>query len=137
MLLSGGTPGACWKDLAHAWGREYGFHSSLVTAVFDRHGNVERKRRNDSNIMRGKRKQAKEDNEENNPLSVTHEGDHDDMVAAVVAVTSPVDLQIPEPSVNGDQMLMEGTAKPAEVHLDDRKAEAIVETATTASDLLI
>ena len=47
MLLSGGTPNADFRDLAYAWGREKGFHSSLALAVCERRGTVERKKRSD------------------------------------------------------------------------------------------
>jgi len=47
LLLSGGTPYANFKDLAHAWGREKGFHHILVSNVCERRGEVERKRRSD------------------------------------------------------------------------------------------
>jgi uncharacterized membrane protein len=48
LLLSGGTPYANFKDLAHAWGREKGFHHVLAGNVCDRRGEVERKRRSDA-----------------------------------------------------------------------------------------
>lgn len=48
LLLSGGTPNANFKDLAHAWGREKGFHQVLASSVCERRGEVERKRRSDA-----------------------------------------------------------------------------------------
>mmetsp|Transcript_22180 Transcript_22180/g.34124 ORF Transcript_22180/g.34124 Transcript_22180/m.34124 type:complete len:247 (+) Transcript_22180:709-1449(+) len=48
LLLSGGTPHANFKDLAHAWGREKGFHQLLVQSVCERRGEVERKKRSDA-----------------------------------------------------------------------------------------
>jgi hypothetical protein len=48
LLLSGGTPYASFKHLAHAWGREKGFHMVLVNNVCERRGEVERKRRSDA-----------------------------------------------------------------------------------------
>lgn len=48
LLLSGGTPYANFKDLAHAWGREKGFHQVLAASVCERRGEVERKRRSDA-----------------------------------------------------------------------------------------
>jgi uncharacterized membrane protein len=48
LLLSGGTPYANFKDLAHAWGREKGFHHVLAASVCERRGEVERKRRSDA-----------------------------------------------------------------------------------------
>ena len=48
LLLSGGTPYANFKDLAHAWGREKGFHHVLTSSVCERRGEVERKKRSDA-----------------------------------------------------------------------------------------
>jgi uncharacterized membrane protein len=48
LLLSGGTPYANFKDLAHAWGRDKGFHHTLANAICERRGAVERKRRSDA-----------------------------------------------------------------------------------------
>ena len=48
LLLSGGTAYANFRDLAHAWGREKGFHHLLATSVCERRGEVERKRRSDA-----------------------------------------------------------------------------------------
>ena len=50
MLLSGGTPHANFKDLAHAWGRERGFHQVLAGSVCTRRGEVERKKRSDAGM---------------------------------------------------------------------------------------
>jgi hypothetical protein len=47
LLLSGGTPHANFKDLAHAWGREKGFHTIITNNVCQRKGEIERKRRSD------------------------------------------------------------------------------------------
>ena len=48
LLLSGGTPFANFKDLAHAWGREKGFHAVVASSVCERRGEVDRKRRSDA-----------------------------------------------------------------------------------------
>lgn len=48
LLLSGGTPHASFRDLAHAWGREHNFHRVLISTIFSRRGQVERKRRSDA-----------------------------------------------------------------------------------------
>lgn len=48
LLLSGGTPHANFKDLAHAWGRERNFHQVLSSSVCTRRGEVDRKRRSDA-----------------------------------------------------------------------------------------
>jgi hypothetical protein len=48
LLLAGGTPYANFKDLAHAWGREKGFHHLLAASVCERRGEVERKKRSDA-----------------------------------------------------------------------------------------
>jgi hypothetical protein len=44
LLLSGGTPYANFRDLAHAWGRDKGFHHQIVANVCERRGEVDRKR---------------------------------------------------------------------------------------------
>jgi hypothetical protein len=51
MLLSGGTPFVRFRDLAHAWGRDKGFHHVLANHVFERRGEVERKRRKDAKAL--------------------------------------------------------------------------------------
>ena len=56
MLLSGGTPYANFRDLAHAWGRDRGFHNSLTSIVCERRGEVDRKKRTEL----GKRKAREE-----------------------------------------------------------------------------
>ena len=48
LLLSGGTPNASFRDLAHAWGRDKGFHHALASSVCERRGDIERKRRSDA-----------------------------------------------------------------------------------------
>ena len=53
FLLSGGTPHANFKDLAHAWGRERGFHQVLALELCKRRGEVDRKRRSDSHAVVG------------------------------------------------------------------------------------
>ncbi len=50
LLLSGGTPDADFKDLAHAWGREKGFHTVLACSICERRGEVQRKKRKDAGI---------------------------------------------------------------------------------------
>lgn len=55
LLLSGGTPYANFRDLAHAWGRERSFHTTLAMSVFERRGDLERKRRSDAGKPKGKR----------------------------------------------------------------------------------
>jgi hypothetical protein len=50
LLLSGGTPHANFRDLAHAWGRERGFHQVLAGSVCTRRGEVERKKRSDAGM---------------------------------------------------------------------------------------
>lgn len=71
LLLSGGTPNSNFKDLAHAWGREKGFHQVLASSVCERKGEVERKRRSDAGKVlsaleresfRKKAKKSKENN---------------------------------------------------------------------------
>ena len=48
LLLSGGTPHANFRHLAHAWGRERGFHHVLINTICERRGEVDRKRRSDA-----------------------------------------------------------------------------------------
>lgn len=48
LLLSGGTPYANFRALAHAWGRERGFHNLLANSICERRGDIERKRRSDA-----------------------------------------------------------------------------------------
>ena len=84
LLLSGGTPYANFKDLAHAWGREKGFHTLLASSVCERRGEVERKKRSDAGrsmteaereAFRGKLKKAKtvKDDDEVAILTATEE----------------------------------------------------------------
>ena len=54
LLLSGGTPHANFRDLAHAWGREKGFHQVLASSICTRRGEVDRKRRSDAGGGRNK-----------------------------------------------------------------------------------
>jgi len=91
LLLSGGTPYANFKELAHAWGREKGFHNVLASSVCERRGEVERKRRSDagktlSNEAREvfkeklKRARGKQDySDDNTPRQLEYSNDsHDD-----------------------------------------------------------
>jgi len=48
LLLSGGTPYANFRALAHAWGRERGFHNLLASNICERRGDIERKKRSDA-----------------------------------------------------------------------------------------
>lgn len=48
LLLSGGTPFANFRHLAHAWGRDRGFHHVLINTVCERRGEIDRKRRSDA-----------------------------------------------------------------------------------------
>ena len=43
-----GIPNASHRDLAHAWGREKGFHNVLISQVCERRGEITRKKRSDS-----------------------------------------------------------------------------------------
>eukprot|EP00977_Amphora_coffeiformis_P003066 scaffold578_cov167-Amphora_coffeaeformis.AAC.13 len=64
LLLSGGTPQANFRHLAHAWGRERGFHHVLINTVCTRRGEVERKRRSDAreDAAGGSNKRPRSDN---------------------------------------------------------------------------
>jgi hypothetical protein len=45
--MTNNGPFRIYKDLAHAWGRERGFHNSLVSQMSERRGNLNRKKRSD------------------------------------------------------------------------------------------
>lgn len=51
LLLSGGCPYANFKDLAYAWGRERNFHQAVISTVFDRRGEIQRKKRSDTGVL--------------------------------------------------------------------------------------
>lgn len=61
LLLSGGTPSANFCHLAHAWGRERGFHNVLITTVCQRRGDIERKRRSDAGTKAAQKRPRKEE----------------------------------------------------------------------------
>mmetsp|Transcript_31545 Transcript_31545/g.46036 ORF Transcript_31545/g.46036 Transcript_31545/m.46036 type:complete len:600 (-) Transcript_31545:285-2084(-) len=48
IMLISGTMWNSHRDLAHAWGREKGFHNVLVSQVCERRGEMERKKRSDT-----------------------------------------------------------------------------------------
>mmetsp|Transcript_5976 Transcript_5976/g.8694 ORF Transcript_5976/g.8694 Transcript_5976/m.8694 type:complete len:780 (+) Transcript_5976:48-2387(+) len=48
IMLITGTMWSSNKDLAHAWGREKGFHNIIMNQVCNRRGELERKRRSDT-----------------------------------------------------------------------------------------
>jgi hypothetical protein len=45
ILVLTGVPGASFRHLARAWGRDKGFHMVLAQFICERHGDVERKKR--------------------------------------------------------------------------------------------
>ena len=45
ILMLTGVPGASFRHLARAWGRDKGFHMVLAQFICERHGDVERKKR--------------------------------------------------------------------------------------------
>lgn len=47
LLLGGGTPYANFSQLAHAWGREKGFHTAVVERICQSRGEIIRKRKLD------------------------------------------------------------------------------------------
>eukprot|EP00536_Pseudo-nitzschia_multiseries_P015269 jgi/Psemu1/217378/e_gw1.849.20.1 len=61
ILVLTGVPGASFRHLARAWGRDKGFHMVLAQFICERHGNVERKKR------------IKEKNKSNNDKAKTDE----------------------------------------------------------------
>lgn len=50
-LLAGTLGHRCYQDLAHAWGRETGFHNVLCHQVCERRGEIVRKKRSDTGKM--------------------------------------------------------------------------------------
>ena len=46
-FLINGNAGHSYKDLAHGWGREKGFHTILINQICERRGEMERKKRSD------------------------------------------------------------------------------------------
>jgi hypothetical protein len=58
LLLAGGTPYANFRHLGHAWGREKGFHLVLANSVFERRGDIDRKRRSDAGKVLSDEKKA-------------------------------------------------------------------------------
>lgn len=49
ILVLTGVPGASFRQLARAWGRDKGFHMVLAQFICERHGDVERKKRHGEN----------------------------------------------------------------------------------------
>ena len=85
LLLSGGTPYANFRDLAHAWGREKNFHTTLAISVFERRGDLERKRRSDAGKPRAKRNKQQQDTTTSTAASATTMGsNHHDMSPAAL-----------------------------------------------------
>jgi len=50
IMLLAGVPNSygCYCDLAHAWGRDQGFHKVILSQFFDRKGEINRKKRSDA-----------------------------------------------------------------------------------------
>jgi hypothetical protein len=64
ILLLTGNPGSSFRHLARGWGRDKGFHMVLSQFICERHGDVERKKRERAHVAVGKvrrPKQAKND----------------------------------------------------------------------------
>jgi hypothetical protein len=81
LLLSGGTPYANFKDLAHGWGREKGFHNLLATSVCERRGEVERKKRSDyGQSGSSRKKKAKKTGDVGEPTEELKMASVEDMV---------------------------------------------------------
>ena len=85
ILVLTGVPGASFRHLARAWGRDKGFHMVLAQFICERHGDVERKKRHgernrnkigDSGACRGSNKKkrqkpnAKELSNQNNKIEI-------------------------------------------------------------------
>jgi hypothetical protein len=56
ILVLTGSPDASFRHLARGWGRDKGFHMVLAQFICERHGDVERKKRE-----RGSRKKEEEE----------------------------------------------------------------------------
>jgi hypothetical protein len=84
LLLTGSTPESSFLHLARAWGRDKGFHMVLSEFICERHGNVERKQRDQA---RGVIKEEQQQQQPDQTLSyqVSNEGDYigADMLDAV------------------------------------------------------
>jgi hypothetical protein len=65
ILLLTGTPESSFRHLARGWGRDKGFHMVLSQFICERHGDVERKKRERSHVGKGRR-----------PIQVKNEGDY-------------------------------------------------------------
>jgi hypothetical protein len=65
ILLLTGTPESSFLHLARGWGRDKGFHMVLSQFICERHGDVERKKRERSHVGKGRR-----------PIQVKNEGDY-------------------------------------------------------------
>jgi hypothetical protein len=93
--LSGGTPYANFKDLAHAWGREKGFHNLLASSVCERRGEVDRKKRSDA----GRSLTDEEREAFRGRLKKNKTAKHEDEIAVLTATEELVAAQLP---MNGD-----------------------------------
>jgi hypothetical protein len=57
ILVLTGAPNASFRHLARAWGRDKGFHMVLAQFICERHGDVQRKKRQGENLANGGRRQ--------------------------------------------------------------------------------
>ena len=156
LLLSGGTPYACWRELAHAWGRDTGFHSALVSAVFDRHGNVERKKRKDAKMKRGKKRAMDTSSSTITCVEITTNHQEDDGRVDNIAVGDhhrlhslghiaehpghrTANLSNMGTPMHNEQTMMLETRKQQELPLlsEDAKPEAAVENAAASMHMMM
>jgi hypothetical protein len=56
ILLLTGNPDASFRHLARGWGRDKGFHMVLAQFICERHGDVERKKRERASAFKGTRR---------------------------------------------------------------------------------
>jgi hypothetical protein len=95
LLLSGGTPHANFKDLAHAWGREKGFHQVLAQSVCERRGEVDRKRRSDAGrtMTSTEREEFKRKMKRTKTLKIAAKAQKNKGAAAAAATTTDHSLE--------------------------------------------
>ena len=86
ILVLTGVPGASFRHLARAWGRDKGFHMVLAQFICERHGDVERKKRHGEKNNRGndiKKKRRKTTKAKSKAGSLESAGDYNDVGANV------------------------------------------------------
>ena len=82
ILVLTGVPGASFRHLARAWGRDKGFHMVLAQFICERFGETERKKRHGEKNT-GKKKQCKSKKVKTKVLSMNSDGEIKDVGAEV------------------------------------------------------